>query len=641
MRGAVLIVCALLVQHALALVPMARLQQSRRVAAQTQLGVWGGGETTRLGDSGPSSRKVISEEGMRRELREAWQGVKVEAMRFAAGVLLASTLLLSTPGISHAAPRSRSGSSTGGTATVSRPARTSKKTAPQPAAAPAVDVDAVSRESDATKSRRLTETGLALVVINIIAILVSGDADVSPKSKATKKKKRQMPVLEEDDEEDDLFASPSPKATPQPPSPSPPVSKQPVVGALSAKLKRSQAVPSPPPKEELFGNNDVDEDDLFADSDPLPVAPQRTQQPAKAASPPPTPPSPVPPAPTPVPTPPPPPPPPAPAKKNILDRIFSKPGGGRPTEIAAALHDAADPSHSFRKEVAHALASYVPEGLFVQLRGEALDAMRAGGREAQAEALREARDASGLTEQEAAVAFADVTNAMLVTMVDRAAAQAQQKGAEQGAIAALNDVADFIGGAGDIYGQTVPGAVIEPVVYNGKARKGDLETCYFLFLKESMTSAAGLAMGGMSGAGAGEGQEGEGSEGGEAAATAAAQATEAAAADYTAKLGRLQVVFSIKEGKRSSLEQKAVREMIMSMTQGGGGEGMAGMFDALTGKGGGGGMGGMDMGAMGEMLGAMGGEAELQRELEAMDPAEMAAASQEAVVQVRSTASFF
>lgn len=57
-------------------------------------------------------------------------------------------------------------------------------------------------------------------------------------------------------------------------------------------------------------------------------------------------------------------------------------------------------------------------------------------------------------------------------------------------------------------------------------------------------------------------------------------------------------VFAINEGKRSSLEQKALREAFMSGEGGLGGMGLGDMMSALTGKGGDAG----DMAAMEEMM---------------------------------------
>ena len=61
----------------------------------------------------------------------------------------------------------------------------------------------------------------------------------------------------------------------------------------------------------------------------------------------------------------------------------------------------------------------------------------------------------------------------------------------------------------------------------------------------------------------------------------------ASAADKTDRLGKIQFLFNIKEGKRSSIEQRITREVMMDMTKefsAGGGD-MSKMMEAISGKG--------------------------------------------------------
>lgn len=61
------------------------------------------------------------------------------------------------------------------------------------------------------------------------------------------------------------------------------------------------------------------------------------------------------------------------------------------------------------------------------------------------------------------------------------------------------------------------------------------------------------------------------------------------AADKADRLGKVQFLFNIKEGKRSSIEQRITREVMMSVSKelnaGGGGGDMSKMMEAFSGKG--------------------------------------------------------
>jgi hypothetical protein len=495
-------------------------------------------------------------------------------------------------------------------------------------------------------SNKLTQMGLALVAINIVALLFSGDDAPPPPSRrktaaAVKRKSapsaptpppspaRRVPapapaVAKKVDDDDDLFDIPvteKEKAQPKREEKKslPRIPRSTTSGSVSSRLASSL-----PSADDLFDGEDVDKAMDAAENAPAEAIRAATNLiPQEMRTPPP------PPAPAPAPAP----------KKNLLDRIFSKPGGGRPTEMNTALRSPDDPSHDYRVLVASALSSYVPAssgGVFSgTVRSEDAD----GG----SAALLQSREECGLTEQDAANAFAEVANAMLVTVIDRAVGTlAKSKGSDEenkATLDALEDVADFIGGAGSIFVQTVPGAVIEPVVYNGKAKKGDLENLYLAYMRESMSLDSILSVAGLAG------QQGKDQEQGQDVEEAAKKAQDSAA-DKLERLGKLQVVFNIKEAKRSSLEQKAMREMFMNMAKGEGGGGglgdLKGMFDAL--QGGGSGDGKMpDMDALNAMLGggagggAGGGMPGGMPDIGNMDPAEVQAMSNDAISAVRSS----
>ena len=299
-------------------------------------------------------------------------------------------------------------------------------------------------------------------------------------------------------------------------------------------------------------------------------------------------------------------------KKGVFDRIFAKPGGNRNTDARQVLA-LKDDAQSFRREVALSLVSFVGAEAFGDLLGGA--SADATTDEARVAALVDARQACGLSQQQAGDSFADVASAMLVAVVDAAAA-ALDAGDAAGATARLDIVADFVQGAAVVFGRVAEGAVIEPVLYNGSVKRGKLETLYFEYLKSTMSADSMMAMFG------GGAPEGEGSP----------------AADRTTKLPSIQQVFSIKENKRSSLEQKALRENLMSLGGGlGEGGGLGGIMDALSGKGG---ADGMDMAQLEEMMKGMDpealrGAAGLPDDMDNMNPEEMAAMSKDAMSSVK------
>jgi hypothetical protein len=229
----------------------------------------------------------------------------------------------------------------------------------------------------------------------------------------------------------------------------------------------------------------------------------------------------------------------------------------------------------------------------------------------------DARDDAGLSTQQAADAFAEVASAMLVTVVDIAASESDKGDSNKEAtMAALDIVADYVKGAGEVFGKTAAGATLaDPVLYNGKTKKGKIEALYLTYLKSvlnigDLMSTIGAAMGGLGNA------EGEGGHKGETEAEV--EEKEKLMETRQQNLLCLQQVFAITENKRSGLENKLMREMLMSGEGGLGGMGALGdMFGAL-GKGGGGEM--PDPAALEEMMKSMGGGGGGIPDLSDMDP---------------------
>lgn len=283
------------------------------------------------------------------------------------------------------------------------------------------------------------------------------------------------------------------------------------------------------------------------------------------------------------------PPPPAPIKKDLglLGRFFQKPGGDRPTNLPEVM-DVVDSARDFRRLVGAVLTSYIPihifpefdtngkyEPLFTPPKDE----------DSQAAAVAAAKDDCQLTDQQAADAFAEVANVLLIKVVDNAAEILEKKGDDSDITAALDVVSDFVRGAGAVFIKNFAGCKIDPVLYNGKTKKGRLEDLYLKYYKSAISMQNMDSI--MAGFGGADGGAEDGEQTEEAAAEAEAAAAKAAA-EVDDKLDRtLKVlqVFAIKEGKRNSIEQKALKEMFMSNDAGGGAFGALGaMKDIMTGK---------------------------------------------------------
>jgi len=112
-----------------------------------------------------------------------------------------------------------------------------------------------------------------------------------------------------------------------------------------------------------------------------------------------------------------------------------------------------------------------------------------------------------LETRDVAEAFADVANAMIVSLSDRAVdildnrAKLPPQEVEAASVAAVTVLADFALSAAAIFGRALPGVVIENggIKYNGKAKKGKLETLFYNLLKKGTGMDSLKAM--LSGAG--------------------------------------------------------------------------------------------------------------------------------------------
>ena len=468
----------------------------------------------------------------------------------------------------------------------------------------AVVVELVVKKNSISSSQ-LSRAGFVLVGVSTVATLLTGD-DTKKKTKVVKKQAYKEPsrpavTFDDEDEIDEPVQRVNRKITIAPGVQKPIASPKKIRKGLSP-------MTSLPPQEDLFSQ--ADEDNFFeATSDDLDAIKNEvpsTAVPSKKLNKFSLPPSaskmnkvldrivedeafdvpevrstPV----ASIPAPPPPP----PAKKGIFDRIFQKRSTSRPTDIAEVLR-VQDTASSFRVAIATILTAYLPQG-----SGTFPD-VEVGGvfsypidedtlfesEEKRISILTSLKDDLALQSKEAAEAFADVTNAMLVTLTDNCVDLLDKNGkitedAEASVGVALDTLTDFAISAAGLFGQLLPGIIIEDggIKYNGKAQRGKLETLFSCLMKGGMDLKALANM-----------MKDDG------------EADPNAEVDMEKRSGRIQClqhIFSISEGKRGSLEQKAMKDMIMTMV---GSEGAGSDFAGMLGNMGGiGGMGGGGPGA--------------------------------------------
>ena len=324
-------------------------------------------------------------------------------------------------------------------------------------------------------SQKYTRIGMGLAVVSVMAAVLLPEQKAAPKAPSRKKGpapppsqagRRPPPVRRprEDDGVTDAFTQPLDTSK---------LPKMKRVAGIRADSLR--ALPGP--------------DELFAPDDPFfqdeaVIAPEAAEVEEKAA--PETPVYSAPPPPAPVTKP--------PEKRGILSRIFQKPGGGRPASLDAVLEAAQAEERAYKQLVVRALLRYSPASSFARLGLAPLED------EDVVEALTAARAAAGLDDSAAAEGFAGTASAMLVDIVDRVVRVldegSKSKNSTEAAaavVAALDETVVFIKATGDLFGRMYAGVVVEPVVYNGRAKRGRLEDAYLLYCKAAMNVADMLA----------------------------------------------------------------------------------------------------------------------------------------------------
>ena len=334
----------------------------------------------------------------------------------------------------------------------------------------------------------------------------------------------------------------------------------------------------------------------------LPKMPRPPLSPPLAATP--SPPTPAPPSPPSIPTP--------PAvitasapvakkqDKGILSRLFSKPGGNRNPDLMTVLKTN-DDAQEFRTLVATFLVKFVnrpiwselePNGEFYDRRADTVqtnpDTNATDNNDEIAKLLAFISNSLDLTVEQAAEAFAEVTSAILVSLIDKTVELHDKKGEENELLDSIDAITNFVEQAGGLYAKNYASIAIEPVQYNGKVKRDKVENLYFLYFKSTSSYQMNEMFNGFN-----EELTNTDTSSSDTANDDSAKLKKEEESNKVAmrneKMGLLQRALGIKEGKRNSLEQKVQKELLMNM--GGGLGGGGGGFGDLFGKAGAGGGG--------------------------------------------------
>lgn len=232
--------------------------------------------------------------------------------------------------------------------------------------------------------------------------------------------------------------------------------------------------------------------------------------------------------------------------------IFKKAGGDRPLDLESALRTN-DPSYGFKVTVVGNLMNYLPNNLIPAWKRYASDST-ASTEEDQMQIVSASMEECALSVQDAANAFADIANAMLATLVDRAIITVDDNDKDDATLEAIDAIGDFVNGAGSLFSKCLSSAAIDPVIYNGKAKKSKVENLYYKYLKSTMSIANLLkSIPGVNGDNEEDNTPNEES---------------IISEKRLEKIGLIQQVLGIKENKRSSIEQRVMREAFMNMASG-------------------------------------------------------------------------
>jgi hypothetical protein len=301
-------------------------------------------------------------------------------------------------------------------------------------------------------------------------------------------------------------------------------------------------------------------------------------------------------------------------KPGLLGRLFQKSASSsRPIDLKSALK-ASDNSATYRIAILAYLRNHLPKKIkksMDEIIGDVDDNIivefEGLDDDSSANKLQTIYLDADINIQQAAEIFAEITNAVVVLLVDRAVDTADDTD-EEITIKAMEKIGHFVDNIGTVFSKVVSNVRIEPIQYNGKSKKNKIETIFTRYAKYCLDSTIPRT---------------EDNQTEEELQMIIQQQSEELER-RNARLGKLQYILGITESKRSSIEQKIFREKLMSMTGDGndGNKGLGGgLLDMVTGKVADkmlGGLGGMNNMNMNDMNGMPNIDPNMLKELEQM-----------------------
>ena len=211
-------------------------------------------------------------------------------------------------------------------------------------------------------------------------------------------------------------------------------------------------------------------------------------------------------------------------------------GDGRAQDFTSVM-DGSTPKSEFSRSVVTRLAPdmpFKPRELTDLLRTAQLMANGKDMGVAPLDDVVEQKTKLGLSDDEAAEAFANAVNALLIPVVD----DALDARGDDATFESIEGLLDFMDSAANIFEEIAGSAAIDPVKYNGRAKKSALEALYKLYIERTIGGADGYM-----------GLAGLGEEGADAGARAEA----------------LQIVLGIKTGRANRIAEQAVQRLMQDM----------------------------------------------------------------------------
>ena len=247
-----------------------------------------------------------------------------------------------------------------------------------------------------------------------------------------------------------------------------------------------------------------------------------------------------------------------PLKKSFVDRIFKRYSSTLSTDLGALLMREGD-GQLYTAAVAKSLVKFCPEEIFAELRDENLSLNAAE------ELVVNAKEATGITDQVASDMFAEVSNCVVIALVDRACSTLS--GDESYTVDALDAVVDFMLEAGSIYEKISGGCKpSEAVIYNGSAKKKKIDELYIAYARKAMSLENILGGFGDLTNSFTDGNDDERNSKSSKGTVIKVEEAEEKAERGIARLNSLVQILSIKENKKEQLDMKIMRELLMNIS---------------------------------------------------------------------------